>query len=296
MKSYRIKGSRASVSALGSALGSAFGSARRVAPSAGMACLVLAAVSQMPAWGWGAMVMPAPAPAPVAALAAPAPAPAPSAMSRPGSFVASAPGGLLQIDAPPAQAIAPSGFGNSVPLRLALKMLVPSDWISGETGVSADTLVSWHGGQSWPQALSEIARQNHWTIVLDWGGHTVTVEMAQARQQARPAPARGAVPVAARHVAHPAPVFVLKKGQPILAQLKQWAAKSNWTLVSTMPAGQDWEASNDAVYSGTFYQAATKVLQDLESNLSALASPVSIHAHAHLNTHTIVVTSQAQGN
>lgn len=228
--------------------------------------LVVATVWSSSAWAWGGLTLPAPETAPSQDAAAPA---VPGVATR---------GGLIQMGQPSLGEIGKAGYGQGVPLSFALGMLVPASWASGTDGVDPATLVSWKEGQSWPQALSEIANSQGWTIVLDWGGHTVTVEGKAKVAAARPAEAKSATPAAPA-----APAFVIRSGQGIEAQLRQWGRSAGWKVVWNVP--HDWVAPNDATFTGAFQDAAQQVVETLAAN------GADIRADVYQGNRTILIHS-----
>lgn len=236
-----------------------------------VAAMAAALIAAPAAWSWGGLTLPAPAPAPAAAP------PSGDAMPLTARAGQTAMGGsLIQMGEPSLGEVGKAGYGHGVPLSLALGMLVPATWVSSTDGVNPSTLVSWREGQSWPQALGQVAKTNGWTIVLDWDGHTVTVEGGRAA--AKPA-APAAAPVEA--TAPAAPSFSIKAGESIEAQLRQWAKLSGWKVLWNVP--HDWVAPNSATFPGTFRDAAQQVVETLAAN------GADIRADAYAGNRTMVI-------
>lgn len=227
------------------------------------------------AWAWGGLIEPQP---PATVLS--------SATTASASGLATAPlpdaaTGLVQLGAPQIGTVISAGFGKKVPLGMALKMLVPSNWISGTEGVPESTPVSWRGGQSWPQALAEIASSHDWTAIVDWGGHTVTMEASKGAV-ARPVPlvgtstrSSGAVTTdiaASGKPTPPAISFVLEAGQPIEQQLIAWANKARWGAESQDHWAVLWSVPHNWTNPGTldyghdFVKAITQVVRTMAEN------------------------------
>ncbi|NNM65062.1 MAG: hypothetical protein HKL99_10690 [Burkholderiales bacterium] len=206
----------------------------------------------------------------------------PIAVTAPPKGGASSPGqaaGLVQIGAPALGIITSSGFGRSVPLDIAMKMLVPSNWVGGIEGIPGRTPVSWRNGQSWPQALGEIADRHGWTVVLDWTGHTVSMEApAPAPPPASAATRPTEVPAtAASHVADlarmaPGPSFDLVTGEPIEQQLIAWGKKAkwgpapdqHWAVMWSLP--HNWTVPGEIDYGHDFVKAITQVVTTMAAN------------------------------
>jgi hypothetical protein len=209
-----------------------------------------ALAASTPAWSWGGLTLPKQIAVDHVNTSAP-PHAAPSV---------SAPGGLLQMGEPGPGSVGDAGYSNGVPLSMALGMLVPANWVGGTDGVSPSARVSWTGGQSWPQALGQIAKEKGWTILLDWGGHTVTVEGAPPH--GTPHDGREAAHTAA--VADAPPVYSLKAGLGLESQLQGWASRAGWKVVWNVP--HDWIVPNGAVFGDDFHAAADQVIQTLAAN------------------------------
>lgn len=83
-------------------------------------------------------------------------------------------------------------------------------------------------------------------------------------------------------------VFVLKKGDLVLVDLRKWAKQAHWVIVQHV--NEDWEVPNTTSYTGTFRQAVTKVIEDLAYN------GVNIRAKFYLGNDTIVISGTGSGN
>lgn len=234
-----------------------------------VAAMAAALISAPAAWSWGGLTLPAPAPAPAAAVPFGGAMPLTARAGQPAMG-----GSLIQMGEPSLGEVGKAGYGHGVPLSLALGMLVPPTWASSTDGVNPSTPISWREGLSWPQALEQIAKTNGWTIVLDWGGHTVTVEGVRAA----PAP----VPLAAIGASAPRS-FSIKAGEPIEAQMRQWAKASGWIVVWNAP--RDWIAPSGANFPGPFPRAAQLVIETLASN------GADIRAAVYQGNNTLVVTT-----
>jgi len=227
-----------------------------------------------PAWSWGGVTLPAPTYPDRPVNMTP--------QTRQADPVQTPPGSLIQLGEPGPGAIGKAGYGNGVPLKLALGMLVPPTWVSGTEGVNPSTLVTWSDGQSWPQALGQIAKEKGWTIILDWSGHTVTVEAGRrAASMLSPEPSTPARPVKADPTIFQG--ITLVAGKPISEQLREQAKKDGWNVIWNVP--QDWIVPNGAQFKGDFMSAASQVIQSLSSN------GANIHADFYKGNRTLIVRS-----
>lgn len=175
--------------------------------------------------GMPSMTSPTPAPAPVAAapVAAPQPVtpPAPPAVEVPaaptlapasslasteplvpppgvapaaqtsGEAISLITGEAVQTAAAPA-AVAPTdkvidGFGKQVPLIIAMRQIIPSDYgFAHRDGVDLGQLVDWQGGRAWPQVLNDALAPIGVKATLN--GDTVLLEKAPITAAAPAAP------------------------------------------------------------------------------------------------------------
>lgn len=76
--------------------------------------------------------------------------------------------------------IAPSvlqsgGWANGMPISLALRQVVPSDFKLRENDVLGANLVSWSGDRAWPVVLNELAARNNFVAHIDWTRREVSL-------------------------------------------------------------------------------------------------------------------------
>ncbi len=149
---------------------------------------------------------PAPVPAPVAA---PAPAPAPivwndkTAQTTTVTTVTTTPAPLAPAPAP---ALKPKsdvieGFGRDVPLTIATRQMVPSDYVvQYGQGVDPNTSVTWSGGRLWKDALMDslVEKNMKATIV----GDTVLIESTAPAPMPAPVAPPAPAPMPAPQIAN----------------------------------------------------------------------------------------------
>jgi hypothetical protein len=87
----------------------------------------------------------------------------------------------------PAAADIVSGFGNDLPLSVALQQVVPPEYkVSLAPGVSGDTQVSWHGDKPWKQVLADMLTAEG--LGSSFRGKSITVaSLIDAKKPAPPA-------------------------------------------------------------------------------------------------------------
>lgn len=77
----------------------------------------------------------------------------------PPSPAAPAPASHPQVSPEKPRTAVASGFGHEVPLRFAVRQLVPRNWrVRYGQGVDPDRLVSWEGGRPWDYVLRDAVK------------------------------------------------------------------------------------------------------------------------------------------
>jgi hypothetical protein len=115
------------------------------------------------------VVVPVPPAAPVVVTSA--------TSSAPVMVVASASAttpGVVEIGQRPAFINSPSGWGDGVPLSIALPLIVPKDFTVHADGVESQK-VNWSGGRPWNTVLEMVARNGHLHVAILWDKKAVTV-------------------------------------------------------------------------------------------------------------------------
>lgn len=137
-------------------------------------------------------------------------APAPSSVPAKASPTVSVPPALA---APSASAEVVRGFGNNVPLTVALREILPAGYgFSVDQDVDLGTLVSFKGGKSWRETLQDAIRPAN--LVMREQDHTVSIGHPHETQQAAEQPP--ALPVTpALQPPTPAPPPVTPVLQPL---------------------------------------------------------------------------------
>ena len=272
---------------------------RRIVRGCALALMVIAGIfgGAEAAFAWGGLIAPAPAAkakAPEAGVATSAIASPATVKSRaigaadPAAAVAAlaAAPGLLQIGVPDVGSVPPSGFGKSVPLRLALKMLVPRYWATNTIRIDESTPVSWVDGQSWAQALNEITKVHGWSGTIDWGAHMVTIEGGGMVSLAHSASALAPSPVPPAVVTPPpAPHFDLVAGLALSQQLTEWGKRSGWSVVWDLPS--DWVVPANASFPGRFEVALGGVVSTLSQ------AGIDVRADIYRGNKTVVIHRSA---
>ena len=171
-----------------------------------------------------------------------------------------------------------AGWAKDMPLSLAIRQVVPSDFEVKENGVSLTKHASWSGDRPWDQTLETLSQQGDFVSHIDWSKKQVSLAPrlpATAVAHVAPAPVKIAPAVAApvkpkpsaltisetvspqfvaatRPIAPPAAQWVLSPSMTLRENVESWAKKAGWSVV--------WEAADypiiaSANFSGDFASA-----------------------------------------
>jgi hypothetical protein len=72
------------------------------------------------------------------------------------------------------------GFGEDLPLALAMKQIVPDGWTGfiKDKRVKQISKVSWYGlDRTWPLVLEEMLSRNGLIAIVDWGKREITLDV-----------------------------------------------------------------------------------------------------------------------
>lgn len=142
-----------------------------------------------------------PTPAPAASLATAEPLVSPPGTAAPAPAAAGNAVSLVTGENVATQAVAPApatptakvidGFGKQVPLVIAMRQILPSDYgFAHRDGVDLGQLIDWQGGRPWPQVLSEALAPIGVKVTIS--GDTVLLEKGEVTAAAAQAPAQEA--------------------------------------------------------------------------------------------------------
>ena len=144
---------------------------------------------------------PTPAPAPAAGLATAEPLVSPPGVAAPAPTASANAVSLVTGENVATQAAAPvpaastakmvDGFGKQVPLVIAMRQILPSDYgFAHRDGVDLGQLIDWQGGRPWPQVLSEALAPVGVKVTIS--GDTVLLEKGVVAAAVAQAPAQEA--------------------------------------------------------------------------------------------------------
>ncbi len=99
------------------------------------------------------------------------------------SFYSFAGGTLTQVGEPKNKTYNQSplkGFANELPLITVMKQITPNGWIVKKSDTEDNKLdikknISWHGGKSWIETLTDISENYNINTVVDWNKKIITL-------------------------------------------------------------------------------------------------------------------------
>jgi hypothetical protein len=212
-----------------------------------------------------------------------------------------------------------SSFGDGIPLRDALPLILPHDWrVYAQPGVVGTIPVTWKAKNAqWTDTLKEVLRQSGLIATLNWPhmdlllrvkptpavaplntkGYTAWVAPGTGSSSAAsgipsnfhvgPATSVSQQTFAAPSLSGATPVFTLNQGDLILTDLQKWAKQSGWTVVWQVP--EDWQVPNTTTFNGDFQKAVSQVIQALSAN------GANVHAVFHTANNTVVISGAGGG-
>jgi Toxin co-regulated pilus biosynthesis protein Q len=110
------------------------------------------------------------------------------------SFYSFAGGSLTQVGEPKNKTYNQSplkGFANELPLLTVMKQITPNGWIVKKSDTEDNKLdvkksISWHGGKSWLETLTEISENYNINTVVDWNKKTITLSNVTIEKDKEP--------------------------------------------------------------------------------------------------------------
>ncbi|MBU3640978.1 toxin co-regulated pilus biosynthesis Q family protein [Polynucleobacter sp. Fuers-14] len=193
--------------------------------------------------------------------------------------------------------MAPYTGSGKLPVGMALEKLLPTvsaiylnnnlsmtkvvNWkvVNGTVGQALDEIfhplqLEWYlsADNSLTITKAAIGSEQIITTIRTDGSSTLVSEKVKAFIDGAPAPS----------VEAPTPIWYLKEGETIRAELVRWAKESGWSLVWHLD--KDWMVPANSEFVGNFDIAAAKVIETLSSN------GVLIHASFYTANKTLVIT------
>ncbi|MBB3923918.1 toxin co-regulated pilus biosynthesis Q family protein [Xanthomonas arboricola] len=157
------------------------------------------------------------------------------------------------------------GFGRELPLSLVIKQIVPTDW---ETvfakSVQGTKPVSWRGGKTWTEVLSDVALQEGVYADVDWDKRKVTLLQNQSPVVAA-SPKTGSTKgassdVGSVHAEAPSKkTWVAENGTSLRYSVTEWSKRAGWTVV--WDAEVDYPIAGTLTYEGDFVDAVAGIFR-----------------------------------
>lgn len=217
--------------------------------------------------------------------------------------------GVIDMDDAPRKIASVKTRGNNVPLRTALKAILPKGWHASKSrDVDGDMPLSWEKGESFTVALASIAYQHDLSIQVSWKNKNVHVaagcEKSAGTQGSGSAilstkvsettlptqsPEMSLAPALAPEPLPKAkPTYMLLAGQQMSEALREWCQKATesegvtWTLI--------WEAARDqAIEANSYYgEDIESAITQLQNTIIGNNIPLRVY---QWNNHVIKVTN-----
>ena len=164
--------------------------------------------------------------------------------------------GLTQIGVPDEKILPVKGFAKEVPLLTALKQIVPAGWHAKKNGeLDVYALVSWRGdGSDWVRLLDKLARENNFSVVLDWRKRELTVGPGGWTAVPAPEMIKATAAPAKKAEAKAVPVaYILVPGKTLRENVEEWAQASGYKVIwsaADYPVTRQIEFKGDLVGEG----------------------------------------------
>ena len=151
---------------------------------------------------------------------------------------------ILELGDRPETIATVTGFGQDVPLHMAARMIVPSDWtvhLGPDMDEHRNTLVSWTGGRPWTVTLSEVAGSAKVRVMgINW--REQTVQMSPSASSAMQGFARDAATAQSAEGprVEPIPVipmktYELRRGSYLSDELERLGKREGWEIQWRIP-------------------------------------------------------------
>jgi len=156
------------------------------------------------------------------------------------------------------------GFGNNIPLELAVNQIVPDEWeVSFAPGVDRTILVSWSGNRLWREVLAGVTGPYNYRVVYQETG--LRIEPVAGHMMATPAqtPPPQVTTTSFSEALEPpemAPVWHARAGRSLHQTLHDWMDdNTGWTLA--WESDHDYRLRASADFYGNFVEAAEKLIR-----------------------------------
>ncbi len=167
-------------------------------------------------------------------------------------------------------ATATPGFGKTVPLPQAMRMLLPDGWTYSPASETGDPTVAWNGGSTWLEALHQIGDSSGVRFLVDWTNRVVYSEpSAGGNPKTSPGDGQAAVGWGASGLAS----WQLEIGG-LREQLLKWADRAHYHLYWPRSIA-DLAVQVPATLNGDFLEA----IRQLSGALQAVSAGLKLHVY-----------------
>lgn len=168
--------------------------------------------------------------------------------------------GVINLDTPPNKVFRTSTRGSDIPLKAALKAILPKGWHADKTyDVDGDLPITWSKAEPFTDVLEAIAKHHNLSIRVSWKKRNIRVDVGCT---STPDVVSGAVlsqnnihtesssllptkvlppPIPAK----PSAFYMLRTGQQMSNALREWCVMANQAESSGLPWTVKWEAAKD---------------------------------------------------
>lgn len=166
-------------------------------------------------------------------------------------------------------AAAAPGFGRQLPLRQALRMLLPEEWSYVPTADGDSLIVSWTGSRTWLEALRQIGETYQVRFLVDWD-HKIVYSDRLVKSSA---PGPDAVRTGKTDTGSVQSPWELEAGG-LRNQLARWADRAHYHLYWPQSIA-DVSIQVPAALSGDFLEA----IKQISAALQAVGTGLKLHVY-----------------
>ena len=151
------------------------------------------------------------------------------------------------------------GYGDKIPLELALKQVTPAGWdLLFTDRVNKNAVVSWKGNRPWARILKQIADQAGLIFEIQHDGSNILVSKS-SQVNGLGAVIHKAGSANQKTFTMEAKVWELKRGETLSRNLQEWGNKVGWTVVWDYEDG-DFIIDVPTIMTGSLTGAIDKLL------------------------------------
>jgi len=166
------------------------------------------------------------------------------------------------------------GFANDVPMELALRQVVPEDWVMLFTqDVDKNQKVTWFGGKPWANILKNISESNSVNFEIQSDSRKILVENAGGSKAGKVVFKTGVS--SSTNYQMKAKVWQINKDQYLSEALSGWARSVGWNLHWDLE--RDFIIEHPARFNGTLMQAIEELISSYQLQRAMLRVKATQH-------------------